>query len=242
MLRFSIILTYFDRESIENTFSSFLHFYKEYMDYEIILVVDSKCTSRGLRNLEHILQAYEGILPIKSVTYENPGITGAAPTHYGISVSTGEILLLTSAECMHMTNILQEVDKEFQADVNSVVFCACRNVTPSKQSKAFAEISFKEHEWYQHSVHSNRLLYFCCFVPRVLYERVGGFDTYYFDGLYFEDDDFRETLKSQNIPIIVRDDLVVFHQDHNRDYFVNAAALIARNKAYFCKKWNKVLP
>ncbi len=71
--------------------------------------------------------------------------------------------------------------------------------------------------------------------------KLGGFDEEYRKGISYDDNDFLCKILKARLPISERDDLIVFHQVHEKDDFrtKNRFQLWTINRNYFVKKWGK---
>lgn len=151
--------------------------------------------------------------------YKNPCIA----FNKAAQQASGDYFILTSPECMHETNILKGFDEEFSQH-DCYVVCACKTKI--------------EPYWYQHSKFNNRMLHFCSCISRKNWLKLNGFCEWFKDGIAYEDDDWLARVKTLNIPIICRDDLVVEHLEHNREYQANIEA-INKNKEIYNFIWSK---
>lgn len=234
-MKYSIILPYHDRATqFEYACKQFSVLYGNRDDYEIIVVEDGKnnCHVRKHNELLTIIDSNK--LPIKIVvggSFYNPA------THFNLGVknSIGEYIILSNPECVHAVDILSILDKETSLSEKYIV-CACAYVTKYwyDENGSFA---FDIDKWYQHSIHDNRQLHFCSCISRDAYIKIGGFDEMYSYGVAYEDNDFLMSVKTNNIYIESRDDLVVCHLHHNTSYQANDE-LVNRNASIYRKKWN----
>jgi hypothetical protein len=141
-------------------------------------------------------------------------------------MATGEYLILTSPECKHSSNILSGLDYEFNKNKNCYIVCACEAINGNGHIM-----------WYQHSLFNNRMLHFCTAISKTNWQRVNGFCEQYKYGVGFDDDDWLERVKKERFPIIIRDDLVVQHIEHDRTY--QEITLVEKNKNLYNLLWNK---
>jgi hypothetical protein len=146
----------------------------------------------------------------------------------GVRESSGQFIILTSPEVYHKSNILLGLDKEFSKNPDQYVVAACESLKKSGD----------HHMWYQHSQHNNRMFHFCTSLSRLKYDEIGGFDENYAKGYCFDDDDFIRKIQQANIFIKIRDDLLTFHQYHDRHVMdKDYRKLWKINRDYFEKKW-----
>lgn len=109
MRKVSIILPYYNRkEYLTASLDSFLHFYGKWKyNLEVIIVDDG---SSPEHRLESLIASYAD-LPIKLIRIDNKrGRNPALPYNRGVRGATGEILLLSSPEIVHTTDIFKTAD------------------------------------------------------------------------------------------------------------------------------------
>jgi GT2 family glycosyltransferase len=246
-MKYSIIMPYFNRApQLYNTLVSFHHHYRERGDYEVVLVVDNK-TREDLgqwRELMQVLVPPPFGVPIR--LFISPILNSYNPAeafNYGVLRAQGSYIVLTSPEIFHVTNILRGLDGFFDITPRAYIVCACESGKdiPLK-IKNFHEFRYTHHMWYQHSKHRNLRYHFCSALRRSIYEVVGGFDKRYALGIAYDDNDFRETIKAAGVPIIVTDDLLTVHMEHERVWQLGIKdyrARLNRNKQLFKQKWGK---
>lgn len=224
-VKYSLLMPFHKRaQQLAVTLSSFLHLYRR-NDYEVLIGEDYKNMMDQIEHhaLVRVLGNFSSVLNIQTI------ITGTANCWNPSSAfnelasrAQGQFLIITNPECLHETDVLAGLDQAFEQDSDQYVVCACR--IPTRQ-------------WYQHSVHRSVKVHFCSALSKELYNRIGGFDEEYAKGVCFEDDDFRNTIISNGVRIVERDDLVVMHQAHSKSKPSDYAKLHVVNKRYFDRKW-----
>lgn len=127
----------------------------------------------------------------------------------------------------------------------SYVVCACKNCEyGNRRHSTFKEFQealvFKS--WFQSMAKNNRRLHWCSIISKKNYQRIGGFDEKYSKFCGYDDDDFVKIVEAANIPFVVRDDLLVVHQNHGRSHHKNTMSMARAGRAYFNKKWNTNMP
>jgi len=220
MIKYSIVMPYYNRRGqLKETLDTFKMYYGLRKDIEVILVESYLTTTEEDQEVDRLLDYSYLRYSIKrcSTITRNPCVAFnlGANDRYG-----GKYIILTNPECLHTMDILSKLDA-MDLDSNYVV-CGCQ--TPKGG-------------WYQHSVHRPACFHFCSCISRENYLKIGGFDENYQYGIGYDDDDFLWTVRNNNIPVIQRDDLIVLHQNHSRDY--QATPLVYVNRAYFNKKWGQ---
>lgn len=233
-MKYSILFPYCRRESLKSSLISFVHHYSNRNDYEVILVEDLANSEEpeNHNRLLNIIEEFKDKISIKYSLDDFRSYNSAKKYNIGYKNSTGQFLILSNPETFHEVNILNGLDEQFSKDPNCYVMCSCLAVNFPKQ----AIDTFEEYRsctptiWYQHSQHNNRMLHFCSALSRENYQKIGGFDEKYCKGIAYEDDSFRHRVLFNNIPIVLRDDLVTLHIEHSRQYLEDNRNLYRLNE------------
>lgn len=228
-MKYSFLIPYHKRSTLEKTFESFLRFYQDRKDFEVLLVESSHNFNDPIENkkLRDIIERFKDIITIKLLQNVDTGHSCSIAYNLAFKESTGDFIILTNPESPHANNILGEFDKLFSENREYYIICACEAILPDGQ----------HHNWYQHSIHSNRKLHFCSALSRKNWLKTNGFCEAYSKGAAYEDNDFLERVKLLNIPILVKDDLLVYHIEHDRSYILNHIYLEEINKKLFHFIW-----
>jgi len=236
-MKYSIILPYYNRPSIQFTLTSFHHHYADRNDYEVIILEDSKTDPIYKKLLQDFIDLWKDKINISYHFYNNPAWIQTKVMNGGALLAKGKFIILTSSECMHYTNILKGLDEEFDQDENKYVICSCMNINPIENFEPSME-NVVSTGWLQHSEFGNRQFHFCSSISRDNFHGMGGFDEQYAKGVWYDDDDFIKKIKQVKFPIVPRDDLIAAHIAHDRVYQIqDGGNLIFRNLAYYKMKW-----
>jgi hypothetical protein len=226
---------------------SYAYHYKGRDDYEVIVVEDSKRTDEFSEWLSDVIYEYSKYIRIRHLIYNNDNnYCPASIINHGVLNARGEYAVLTCPECVHIDNILAGMDEEFNNNTDAYVVAACANVSFAGKAESFEVLaSIKPGSWRQHTKHENTFLYWCAALSRKNFWGLGGLDQMYSAGISTEDTDFVKKIKQMKMTIVPRDDLVVYHIDHERgfDYSRNKNGsfvhpLVQRNHTISAKKWN----
>ena len=231
-IKYSVIMPYYDRIwQFRNTLDSFRRYYKDREDFEIIVVEDFKNSTQtefhnGLMWMIHVYQKYMKVnysLGPSVITY-NP----VSLFNIGMALTRGRYVILTSPECRHEVDVFQGLDKEFEENPDAYVICGCMSI----------DRDGKFHKWYQHSIYRNGKYHFCSALSKKICDQIGGFDERFAEGYGYDDDAFRNTLEQARIPFILRNDLLVAHQHHDRIRPPWWRRLLEKNKKLYedCQK------
>lgn len=241
MIKYSIVFPYIFRSGqLYNTLMSFAHHYHDRNDYEVVIVEDVKNKENEEEHnlLLEVIDTFKNDIKIKLIESNFKGINPAPLFNLGVKHSEGEYIVITNPEGFHYVNILKGLDSYF-SKMDCYVVCSCLNVTGYEMfAPEFTGFKFEPHSWYQHSKNRNAMFHFCSSLSKENYLKIGGFDERFANGYCYDDDDFRETVKRNNIPFVVDDLLLTFHQAHEtvgKD-IKDLDKKLKRNKALYCLK------
>jgi len=235
----SIILPYYNRkELLKLTLDSFQYFYSGNPNLEIVIVDDF---SNDANRIEDLCAQYD--LKFQLVRIENKtGINPCYPYNVGVRKSTGDIVVLSSPETLHTTNMF-EISDNFRnlndrTYLQFSVFCLTDEISKdvissdawfynkldfiNRQKLLFYEnlgergYSFNNSygSWYTHSrVHPSCLNFFSA-LTRDNYYKLGGFDERFRSGTGYDDVEFRDRVLKLVDHTVWVDDAVAIHMDH----------------------------
>ena len=217
-------MTYYNRKQhLLNTLWSISK--SRYNNFEVILVDDGSSVSHRVRDLEKeydFLKVYR--INIKEKTYKNPCV----PLNKAIGHSTGDVIIIQSAECFHFDDIIRYTAHNIEEGkylAFSVLNKDCviditkhMNKDKMKNFKDSFEINKKD-KWYCHGEHRPRALNFCTAITRKDLIELNGFDERYANGIERDDADFLERVKRKGMEIDFIDDHLVIHQKHDPVYY-----------------------
>jgi hypothetical protein len=192
----SLILPYFNRQQAANKALELIGVMYHDLDLEVIVVDDGSKPPFNpplYSPLESTLSFNVIRLPEKEVAQAS-----CTPMNAGVRGSYGDILAFSSVEMLHHKPILAQMrDELLKGDANTYVSAAVW--CPS------------QNRWHAHSSLNKPPLHFMTMLKRDLWNRSGGFDEDYREGMCFDDNDFVNRLLRAGMHYVYRDDLVVEH-------------------------------
>jgi|LauGreDrversion4_2_1035121.scaffolds.fasta_scaffold46380_1 glycosyltransferase involved in cell wall biosynthesis len=238
MIKYSIILPYYNRKNLINTtLASFVHFYQNRNDFEIIIVDDMSSENHRLNELVNNFK----MLNIKlielgsNVDKKKNEVNPCYPYNVGVKHSSGEILILSSPETFHTSNMF-EITNNFEEINDSTyillsVFCSTdKNLTDNIINNNFNinhdnkvkmttnvngnTFNNKYGSWYLHSVFRKTHLNFLSVITRKTFFELSGFNEKYRYGTGYDDTEFLDRLKSHIDNFIYYDNVNAIHVDH----------------------------
>lgn len=234
----SIILPYFNRrELIRVTLNSFQFLYGNRKDFEVVIVDDG---SDVANRLEDLVSKYS--LDIRLVRIDNKrGFNPCYPYNVGVKQSSGDIIVLSSPETFHTTDMFKIADFDslrnnayFQFSVFCLVDHALKESILSSNFETTAELinqrkpEFYQNlgefgypfnnrmgSWYTHSQIRPSCLNFLSALTKDNYYKLSGFDERFVCGTGYDDEEFKNRiLRLVGGNIVWHDDAVAIHIDH----------------------------
>jgi hypothetical protein len=234
-MKYSIIMPYWNRETLNYTLSSYAYLYKNRTDYQVIIIEDIKNKTNDLyhRRLTEIVDKYKNRMELHQFTYYEYGYNPAPLYNYGVFLSSGDYMVLTNPECVHLKDILSIYDQRISKNEKPVyMVSACVNAMNMNANTIIVPTY-----WYEHPVYRIRNIHFCSCIPKKLYNIIGGFDEAYKHGIGFEDVDFINKIKSHGSRIIPGCGLVM-HIDHDRSHWADSDKY-NKNRTIYNTKWTR---
>lgn len=227
-MKYSILMPYHNRlPQLQETLRSLRTWYGDRNDWEVILAVDGKSAEQI--PLERALAWNAEGLPVVRKRCLPQKCSPVRLYNIAARIACGEFFIITNPECLHSTNVLQGLDRIFADRPEVYAVCAC---VAQKADGSFLQ-------WYQHSLKRNARLHFCSALSRENFFKAGGFDERYAEGYCWDDNDFRDSIEAAGIPTVVRDDLLVSHQHHEKVRPGNWKALWDHNRRVYEEKWGR---
>lgn len=226
-MKYSILLPYYKRPELWNTLRSFVDKYSDRNDYEVIVIEDSKNADDSNDHflLLDTIKCFKNELSIRHFMDDVESFNPAHKYNLGFAGSKGKFIVLSSPEIKHESDVLGGFDKALEEDPNAYYVCACQAVDGDKPPI-----------WYQHSIHRNVLFHFCSVMSQENFIKIGMFDEAYCAGIGFDDEDLVYRLIQNGIKICPKDDLLVTHIEHSREYMSNYKDLIEINRNIYLSK------
>lgn len=222
MRKVSIILPYYNRkELILRTLKSLEDFYQN-ENVEIIIVDD-------VSDNEHRLEGELTFnLDIKLIRLEvKNGVNPCYPYNVGVRESKGDILILSSPETFHTTN-MYSISNNFNnlTDDNYILFSVFCLTDLSIIDKIDVERFFDNlgengyqfnnnyGSWYTHSEYRPSGLNFFTAITRNKFYEMSGFDERFRFGTGYDDNEFKDRLVESNTEFIYIDGAIAIHVNH----------------------------
>lgn len=252
--KISIVMTYYERlHQLTTTLKTFkMH---NYQNIEVIVVDDASPTQpldeETVKSLPFPIKAVQ--MPADK-NYYNPCI----PFNKGLFMAEGDIIIIQNAECAHVHNIIDYVEKNIKE--NEYLTFSCYSMQKEKTFEFFDSNSWDLNDlknmitaeksatvdgddaWYNHSVHRPCAYHFCSAIYKEDLKDLNGFDERYANGIGFDDDEILDRIKRKGLDVKIIDDYSVIHQWHySMPKQKGFAAKLARNAAlyYFVTKLEK---
>lgn len=252
-MKVSIVMPYYNRRRLlETTLKTIAH--TKHKDLEIVIVDDGSDeeerieTLRGFRGLK--------IKIIRVNKEEKWWSNTCVPINKGIFASTGDIIIIQSAECMHIGDIVSY--SAANVVQNKYYAFSCYSINQQVLDKIVGGVNFSCHNcindikviirpmtntrpvddcqngWYCHSEINPCAFHFTAAITRAdLMQKLNGFDETYANGLGFEDFEFLRRIRERNINVHIVDDPFVIHQPHVKTDYAGKKELHERNRILY---------
>lgn len=168
---------------------------------------------------------------IVSLPVKNHGLNPCVPINRAVAVSTGGVIVITNPEIEHRTPILREMRHDLGS--SDYVIAACRDVTGTMLCGS----EVKGGENGRGPIPQGAGFHFCAMLHRSLWDKAGGFDEAYREGMCFDDNDWLFRLQAAGARFKMRDDLVVWHHRVDRPPWPEGGW--ERNRQLFQSKWGE---
>lgn len=153
-----------------------------------------------------------------------------------------DIIILQNPECYHYTDILKEVEDNFNPDKKEYWTASCYSLSQNHSSFSnYDNVKFNNRgatydgdcAWYNHSTHRPCNYHFLSIIAGKDMKQLNGFDENFADGISYDDNEFLNRVK-KICKVRLKDDMIVLHQWHyNSLPNPSAAALIQRNNLLY---------
>lgn len=216
----SIILPYWNRQAAADKALDLIA--KNYADLDLEVVVVDDGSPKPFRH-PGFNPDIKPVLRLVTLPRKFEPKATCVPWNRGVSAASGDVIALSSIEMLHETPVLGEMrDELMRGDkntyVSAAVFCPEQN------------------RWHAHSSLNKPPLNFMTMLHRDLWDRSGGMDEDYRDGICFDDNDFLKRLEKAGMHYVYRDDLVVKHPRGGAKA-INPPIAHERNRRLFESKW-----
>lgn len=220
-MRISLVLPYWNRQAAADAALELIaEQYAALPDLEVVVVDDGSTPPFEYGGFNPDIGP---VLRVVRLPDKPNAMATCVPYNKGVAAASNDIIALSSVEMLHKMPVLVAMrDELLRGDENTYVsasvWCA--------DSRA----------WHAHSSLKRPPLNFMTMLRRSLWERAGGMDEEYREGICFDDDDFLKRLQSVGMHYVMRDDLVVEHPRKGAKAPYSTAQH-DRNRALFARKW-----
>lgn len=234
VMNYSILMPYYDRiKQFESTLESYRHHYGGRKDWELIVVQDPK--ERPDTTVKLLGKFYD--LPAILMAGQGNGNNPAVLYNQGAEWARGKVIVLTSPEIFHVSNVLSRLDEmSFQGSYFACSCAAAVDWSVEKRNGGFPRLVWTPDKWYQHGKYRPAYYHFCTALLREDWKRVGGFDEEYAKGVGYDDNDFRNRVLRAGLRPLPLDDVLTIHLPHGKPA-AKRRELLEVNRQYYERKW-----
>jgi len=214
-MKISIVIQYFNRRNLLlNTLNSIQETSLDKKDIELIIIDDASILEHQVNDI-FLLYPNVNIKLFSFLKEEKWWACPVIPINKGISMATGDVIVLLCGECMLIGDLLKDVHDRIKEN-DYLVYATFALDQHSSNNFNLNNINGT---WYQHSLHNNRQLNFCSAITKKDMLELGGFDERYAWGVDYGDDDFLLRVKRKGMNVISIDTPLCFHQWHEKMLF-----------------------
>lgn len=225
----SIVAPYWNRCAATNRALHLIAGHYKGLDFEYILVDDGsreEFVPDGDWPWLHVIK-----LPRKDEP-KNPCV----PINTGVRYAGGDIIVLTNPEVLHNVPVLPGMLETLrETGEYGYISAACWYERDRSWHAHSGIIVDGQRDNYRQPAGS--AFHFCTMFYRSLWDRAGGFDEEYRDGVGWDDPDWVNRVARAGAVFRIRDDLVVEHVRDGAETNWNSNGT-DRNKAIFMRKWS----
>lgn len=227
-MKISIVAPYWNRNGAANIALRLIDQHYKHLDLQYVMVDDGS-------KEEFVPEGDWPWLDIVKLPRKDVAMNPCVPINVGVKYAKGDVIVLTNPEIRHNTPVLEQMLQSLmEAGENGYVSAAC-----------WYE---RDRSWHAHScilVDGQRdnyrqpkgsAFHFCTMFFRTLWDKAGGFDEEYRDGVGWDDPDWVNRVHRAGGVFVMRDDLVVEHVRDGAETQWNSGGM-DRNKALFMRKW-----
>lgn len=214
-----------------------------------IIVVDNASSDETPERLRQLAASHPNLRPILNRT--NRGFAGG--NNDGAAVAQGEILILLNSDTIVPAGAMQGLASRLAEHPEWAMLGPITNAAGNEQQiltrgDTAAAILAEGKTWCAHSRNfhfpSERLDFFCVAIRREVYRRLGGLDEQFGLG-YYEDTAFSAKARQSGLPMMVTEDVFVYHQGGRSFSGVEKRrrrALMRENRAKLLQTYGRNLP
>jgi hypothetical protein len=217
----SLILPYWDRQEAADKALALLEKHYAALDLEVIVVDDGSPVPFQHTGFNPDARISLRVVRLPEKTHAK---ATCVPLNRGVEAATNKIIALSGVEMLHHKHVLTQMrDTLLDGDNNTYVSAAVYQPDTKR--------------WHAHSSLKRAPLNFMTMLHRDLWNRAGGMDEDYREGIAFDDNDFVMRLERAGMHYVIRDDLVVEHPRKGAKA-VYTIEQHERNRRLFLRKWS----
>lgn len=219
----SLILPYWDRQEAADKALKSLEIYKG-LDLEVIVVDDGN-------KIPFQVPVSPLNIKVVTLTQKDTPKSCVVPWNEGVKASSGDVIILSCAEVIHESPIIEQMKSELDIMGKDGYVLASAWCPETNEWHCHSSIRTPRNVW-------GTGLSFFGMMNKELFYRAGGFDERYRDGAGYEDNDFINRLLCVGAEFKIRDDLKVVHPKKGAAISWPAGAF-EKNYELFKNKWKE---
>lgn len=225
-MKISIVAQYYNRRSqFLNTLNSIKHTKIPFNEFEVIIVDDASSEEHQINDVDQLFPE----LDIKLYSFKEEDKWWSCPVlpiNKGLSMASGDIIILLCAECMFVGDILLDVKNRIKKN-DYLVYSTLGLSKETSEAIQYMPYDYiignhkkedwvlhQNSSWYQHSIYNNNCYNFCNAILKEDLDKLGGFDERFAFGYDSGDVNFIWRVRELGMNVISIDDPLTYHQWH----------------------------
>lgn len=216
----SIVMAYYNRlPQLKYTLKTFEK--SSFKDFEIVIVDDYSSIMHSIDKLPREFPSLNfKIIKMQDVNKKKTYVGPSIPYNIGFKESKGDKIIIQNPECCHMGDVIAYTENNLKDDtyLSFHCFASGKRELENLHKTNHLDVEKSNGRWYNHEIHRPASYHFTTAITRKNLIELNGFDERYAAGYCYDDDEFIERIKKQNLKIKFVSDPWTIHQYHGKSF------------------------
>lgn len=192
-----------------------------FKDFEVVIVDDY---SADIHSLDQLPKEYPSlnfqIIKMKELSDKKTYVSPSVPYNVGFRKSKGDKIIIQNPECCHMGDVISYTQQHLNDGtyLSFHCFASGKRELDNLHKTGILDIEKSNGRWYNHEIHRPASYHFTTAITRKDLIDLNGFDERYAAGHSYDDDEFIERIKKNNLKIQFVSDPWSVHQYHGKSF------------------------